>query len=437
MKNIRILILPLFTVLIMSSVLRQSGIAGKTGSPGEPTCVDCHSDFALNSGGGSISIGNTGMNNWQYVPGQTYPITVTVSHQGSSLFGLGLECLTSSNNNAGTFGIVNSSTQLMTRLVAGVSRINVVHTLNGGTGTNSKTFTFNWTAPPAGTGNVTFYFTGNAANGDDSTGGDYIYGSSKVLTEFICQPPATPGSISGSAYNNCGVSTKTYSVVPVSGATSYTWRTDIAGASLNGVPDSVTTSQPTVNLTFPANFSNAKLYVKAKNACGSSAEKAKTLSSKPAVPASITGPLSPCINSSGLVYSTTAVNGANSYTWTVPSSGFQFISGQGSTSITLQTKSNAVICTLKVASVNACGSSNKRKLTVHVNSCLREYEVRGQSLVFNEVPVCAEVYATDGRLMRTEKNPQKEFVLSGLDRGIYLVLLRYQGYTKSEKIYVE
>ena len=92
--------LPLVIILMTSSILSENGKAGRTNSPGESNCSSCHGDFVANTGGGSITITNTGMNNWQYTPGQTYPITVTVSKTGMPLFGVDVECLTSTNGNA-------------------------------------------------------------------------------------------------------------------------------------------------------------------------------------------------------------------------------------------------------------------------------------------------------------------------------------------------
>jgi hypothetical protein len=82
MRKWVLILIPSAIIVFTSSMYKQTGIAGRTGSPGESTCQSCHSDFALNSGPGTISISNFGMNNWQYVPGQTYPITVTVSQLG-------------------------------------------------------------------------------------------------------------------------------------------------------------------------------------------------------------------------------------------------------------------------------------------------------------------------------------------------------------------
>lgn len=168
------------TVFMAFDIQSDNGIAGYTGSPGENTCVNCHnSTGASNTGPGSITI-RSNMNNWEYVPGQTYSISVVVSQAGRSLFGLGFEALSSSNTNAGTLTITNSTaTRLRT---AQNSRINVVHQQNGGVSPDSMVFTFNWTAPATNIGNVTFYFAGIAANNNGQNNGDNVYNSSKVAT---------------------------------------------------------------------------------------------------------------------------------------------------------------------------------------------------------------------------------------------------------------
>lgn len=188
-------------ILVTAGALNDNGRAGRTGSPGETTCVSCHDNYALNSGGGAITLGSTNMNAWEYVPGTNYHMVCTVARTGNSLFGLGLEALTSTNNNAGNLVITNSaSTQIKTATVGGVSRRNVVHTLNGGVGTGSKAFAFDWTAPATDIGNVTFYYAGVAANGDgDEAVGDYVYNGSQVVTPAAANSVeefAGPGQLS-------------------------------------------------------------------------------------------------------------------------------------------------------------------------------------------------------------------------------------------------
>lgn len=176
-------------VIGFSFVLSDNGIAGRVGSPGETTCntSGCHTGNPLNASGGSVIIDAPGLANGQYFPGATYPINVTVSRSGAAIFGFGFEALRSTGANAGTLAITNSSqTQLKNAVILGNTRTNVVHQLNAGvSSTGSKTFSFNWTAPASGTGNVTLYAAGNATNGNGSTSGDFIYSTSLPLTESL------------------------------------------------------------------------------------------------------------------------------------------------------------------------------------------------------------------------------------------------------------
>ena len=168
--------------MVSMNILSDNGKAGFTGSPGENLCTNCHNTYTLNSGGGSISLSsNPAFVNSCYVPGTTYTMSATVSRTGNNLFGIGLEALNSTNNNAGTLAITNTAeTRTVSVTVGGTSRKNVVHQLNGGASANSKTFNFNWTAPT--TGSVTFYAAGVAANSSGTTAGDYVYNTSLALT---------------------------------------------------------------------------------------------------------------------------------------------------------------------------------------------------------------------------------------------------------------
>lgn len=170
--------------LLASGVQSDNGKAGKTGSPNELTCHDCHDDFTQGSGGGSVALTSSNMPGWEYVPGTTYHLTCTVSRSTMPLFGLGLECLTSTNANAGTLTITDAThTTIKSATVSGVSRKNVVHKLNGGLATGSKAFPFDWVAPSTNIGNVTFYYSGVASNADgDEAVGDYVYVGSQVVT---------------------------------------------------------------------------------------------------------------------------------------------------------------------------------------------------------------------------------------------------------------
>ena len=173
----------LLLFMSMTAARNDDGKAGATGAPGEDTCVECHDTSPLNSGPGSVMLASPDLVNWTYVPGTTYTLELTVAESGRGLFGMGLVALDGNGANAGMLNITDpNSTRIRNALVNGNNRRNVVHELNGGTGAGSKTFTFTWTAPATDIGPVTFYYAGNAADGDGDNTGDHIYSGSEVAS---------------------------------------------------------------------------------------------------------------------------------------------------------------------------------------------------------------------------------------------------------------
>lgn len=154
----------------------QSGgpSAGLTSSPGDngATCTNCHRGTATPTSGLITSnIPSSG-----YVPGQTYEVTFTITEMGLSKFGFQMTAEDASNANKGTFA-ATPATRIMN------SGAYIGHNASGNSGSGSKAWKVNWTAPAAGTGDITFYGAGNAANGDGGTGGDIIRTSSLMVTE--------------------------------------------------------------------------------------------------------------------------------------------------------------------------------------------------------------------------------------------------------------
>jgi hypothetical protein len=157
-------------ILLLVSPVLVYGFSGGppnevTGAPGEGTCVDCHSDFALNSGPGSLVIEGP----LAFEPSATYTITITLTQNGQSRWGFEFSPL-----DVGTCTVTDPTT---TQLEIEGGKTYVKHTsagtYNGTPGPTS--WAFDWTAPSDAPEEVTFYAAGNAANGDGSTTGDYIY----------------------------------------------------------------------------------------------------------------------------------------------------------------------------------------------------------------------------------------------------------------------
>ena len=181
MKKGKLLIVFSLAMLTIATagILTDTGKAGKTDSQGEGNCSGCHNNTSNNTGPGSVVIA-TNIPNDTYVPGQNYQVSVTVSEASRTIFGFGMEALDASNANAGTLVITNATeTHLMT---PANGRINVVHALNGGAASGSKTFTFDWTAPATDIGYVKFYVGSVAGVADGDPANDNPYTTFKSIS---------------------------------------------------------------------------------------------------------------------------------------------------------------------------------------------------------------------------------------------------------------
>jgi hypothetical protein len=148
---------------------------GKTNSPLDGSnCTGCHTS-TLNNGQGSVVI-TSNMPNNQYVPGQTYTITVTASHPSFSTYGFELTAENGSSK-AGSFIITNSSE---TKLVNNSNA--VTHKMQGTLGASIKTWTVDWTAPGFFSA-VDFYVCAITGNGDGGNSGDQVYTNIYTVTE--------------------------------------------------------------------------------------------------------------------------------------------------------------------------------------------------------------------------------------------------------------
>jgi hypothetical protein len=179
-------IIGVFTLAIFISGLNnQAGSniagapAGYTGSPGDGgfTCatqVGCHTGAPVQPITGIITSNVPGTG---YIPGFTYTITATFVRPGHARFGFEVSPQSASGAYLGTLQVTNSTeTQI-------VGAKYITHRTGGITGSGSRIWTFNWKAPVAGTGNVTFYGCFNATNSSNTALGDSICSSTLVVTE--------------------------------------------------------------------------------------------------------------------------------------------------------------------------------------------------------------------------------------------------------------
>ncbi len=175
MRNFLFLLLIFFALFIV--IFPENSTGFSSGSPGGKTnspidggnCTDCHSGI-INSGPGNVIL-NTDIQNFIYTPGQTYSFTVISSHPSFTKYGFELTA-ESFGNKVGGFSIVNSS---QTKLLNNGE--SVTHKITGTTGSASKSWTVNWTAPQSSSPFTTidFYVTSLTANGNNGNSGDQTY----------------------------------------------------------------------------------------------------------------------------------------------------------------------------------------------------------------------------------------------------------------------
>jgi len=176
--------------------------------------------------------------------------------------------------------------------------------------------------------------------------------TSNSILVTVDVPPLAPGAIFGSSticLNSFGIQ---YSIATVAGATSYNWT----------VPSGATISQgqgtTTIFVNFGVSTANGNICVASVNGCGTSSNSclAITTSSVPQIPNAITGSSTACANTTNNVYSISGVVGATSFTWTLPT-GASFVSGQGTSSVTLSFGASGATGNICVYAGNACGSN--------------------------------------------------------------------------------
>lgn len=162
-------------VFIAIVTLLQSNASGPasngnraTGAPGDngSTCVTCHSGGSFGSVSVSVELKDAQNNPvTEYVPEQLYDVDVTVTNSAGSPAGYGFQMISMNGNTSlNSFSDPGAGVRLSTSS----SRQYVEHNQANAAGQ----FSFKWTAPSQGTGDVDFYFGANAVNGNGNNGSD-------------------------------------------------------------------------------------------------------------------------------------------------------------------------------------------------------------------------------------------------------------------------
>lgn len=177
-------VMALLTSSVFSPSSSSIGPQNYTGASGS-YCTSCHTSYALNSGGGSVTL--TGMPASVFDASQTYNFSLNINHPVAdrNRWGFAIKAVNLAGASIGTFSSSNNN--------ATVSGSELVHFNAPGTASQSS-YSFSglsWTAPSSTSGDnssVKFYFVGNAALSNFSSSLDYIYSNTLTLTAGT--PPA-------------------------------------------------------------------------------------------------------------------------------------------------------------------------------------------------------------------------------------------------------
>lgn len=175
------------------SIIVSSYVSGppamNTNAPGEFTCqgsggVGCHAGTP-NTGSGFAEItimGGVPAGNF-YLPDSSYDMMPYIIDNTKLKGGFQVVAQLSNGLNAGTTTI---TMPMNTQLISSGGKDYVEQTSMGAvepSTINMHDWMFNWVAPSAGAGTVTFYIAGIAGDGDGTQAGDNIYTDTLVLYE--------------------------------------------------------------------------------------------------------------------------------------------------------------------------------------------------------------------------------------------------------------
>lgn len=161
--------LSMFT--LMSNRSGRGALAGEalTLAPGEGgrTCANAGCHGSASPFGTEVSVSlldQAGAEVSTYEPGENYRVQLNITASGASGYGFMIVCLDENDDAVNSWGTLPSEIRSVNLL----GRDYLEHTAR----LPESSFTFDWTAPESGAGEVTFYAAGNAVNGNNSNSGD-------------------------------------------------------------------------------------------------------------------------------------------------------------------------------------------------------------------------------------------------------------------------
>lgn len=153
--------------------------AGYTGSPHDGKTCDysnCHNTHPLQGPKPWIS---SNVPLIGYSPDTVYTFTAKAIQSGYTSFGFEISPQSANGTELGKLIVSNASTTQIT------SSKYIEQTVYGYQGTDSVVWTFQWKAPVAGTGSVTFYGAFNCGNGNSSPVNSYVYTAALTIPENL------------------------------------------------------------------------------------------------------------------------------------------------------------------------------------------------------------------------------------------------------------
>ena len=276
----------------------------------------------------------------------TYTITAKNSPNGCIETMLGSAVLTVTPLPLGPTSITGSTTvcpgtsytysvPVLTNATSYVWTLPAGATITSGSGTRTITVLFNSTITP---GNATIKVKGNNACGD---------GPEFSTTITINPLPALPGTITGDISICQGKTNESYSIAPVTNATSYVWTLPFGISAVSGS----TTNNIVVN--YAANALSGTIIVAGRNACGTGPSNSLNITVTPTPNVAIDPPSGPvnCTGNQITLNATTTTLGTSSYSWAA-SLGGNIVSG-GTTKNPKVDKAGTYTVTL-TEPVNSC-----------------------------------------------------------------------------------
>jgi hypothetical protein len=148
----------------------------RTGGFGEESCRECHWENPLNDGGVAVLLSG--------LPGRIAPaavctLTVTLRRADMQVAGFQLSVRFDDGpergKQAGVLRSIDSRTQVTRSDSTGVSYISQTRAGTALSTAGSAVWRFEWSAPQRVASPIVFHVAANAANDNNSEGGDYVY----------------------------------------------------------------------------------------------------------------------------------------------------------------------------------------------------------------------------------------------------------------------